>query len=258
MHCSDYFNHNKITILLPSTDISKGSEATEKIQAIANIHAGDTVLELSAGLGKSGIELAKKYGAKVTLSDIDTSRLEKATDLVNKLGLSNLITVKKMDMFNIESVLVPDEKFDVAQTEASLTHYPRSRKAKFFNDIAKHADKFILHEVCFKTENKALQDLTKKDMSKVLNIGFVPETSETWQQLLSDAGFATINYVSTGDLTLLDPISLIKDEGVLGFANIVFNAVTQPYLRSRMLATRRTISMHSKELGYITIIASKK
>eukprot|EP01083_Nonionella_stella_P150837 481121_1 len=240
------------TVLRPG-----GSDATKKAQALANIHPGDTVLELSAGLGKSGIELARDYGAKVTLTDTDTSRLERAEELASKLGLSDQITVKKVDMFNIESSLGPDSKFDVAQIEASLTHYPRSRKAKFFQGVAKHADKFILHEVFFKTDDEELQELTKKDMSKVLNIGFVPETSDTWQKLLSDAGF-TIDHVSTGDLALLNPISLIQDEGVAGFARISFNAATQPYLRKRMLATKSAISRHSKELGYITIIATKK
>lgn len=242
------------TVLRPG-----GSDATKTVHALANIRPGDTVLELAAGLGKSGMELATEYGANVTLTDMDISRLEKAKDRANELGLSNLVSVKQLDMFDIDSGLGPDAKFDVAQTEASLTHYPRSRKAQFFKGIAKHADKFILHEVCFKSDTtEALQDLTKKDMSKVLNIGFIPETSEVWQQLLSDAGFTNIDHVATGDIAILNPLSVIKDEGMLGFANIVFNVVTQPYLRSRMLATKRTIGKHTGELGYITIIASKK
>ena len=94
-------------------------------------------------------------------------------------------------------------------------------------------------------------------MSKVLNIGFKPETCSMWQQLLSDAGFTNIEHVSTGDLAVLNPISLIKDEGLIGFANIVFNVATHPYERSRMLAVRNEMSKHSTELGYITIVASK-
>ena len=76
------------TVLRPG-----GSEASEKIQALADIHPTDTVLELSAGLGRSSIDVAQKYGARVFLTDVDTSRLDKAKELVNKLGLSNLISV---------------------------------------------------------------------------------------------------------------------------------------------------------------------
>ena len=123
--------------------------------------------------------------------------------------------------------------------------------------MAKHSNKFILHEVCFKTDDVARQELTKKDLSKVLNIGFIPETPDMWQQLLSDAGFA-IDHVSTGNLALLNPVSLAKDEGIFGFAKIVFNVATQPYLRSRMLATKGATGKHSDDLGYITIVASRK
>lgn len=241
------------TVLRPG-----GSEATKTVQEMANIQAGDTVLELSAGLGKSSIELAQRYGAKVTLTDIDTFRLEKASDRVSKLGLSSLIEVKQVDMFDIAGALGPDAKYDVAQTEASLTHFPRSRKAAFLNGVATHTDKFILHEVCFKTNDTKVQEQTKKDMSKVLNIGFIPETTENWQKLLVDAGFTTIDFVSSGDLALLEPMRLIKDEGLMGFAKIAYNVITQPYLLKRMLATRGMISSHSGDLGYVTIVASKK
>jgi len=93
-------------------------------------------------------------------------------------------------------------------------------------------------------------------MSKVLNIGFFPETPETWQKLLSDAGYE-IEFVSTGDVAILNPMSLINDEGLVGFAKILANAAAEPYLRSRMLATRGAIARHSSDLGFIAIIASK-
>ena len=126
------------TVLRPG-----GSEATKHIQTLADIRPGDSVLELSAGLGMAGIELAQKYGAKVLITDIDTSRLEKATNRINILGISNLVSVKKVDMFDIDSDLGSEAKFDVAQTEASLTHYPRSRKEQFFKGIANHTDKLL-------------------------------------------------------------------------------------------------------------------
>jgi cyclopropane fatty-acyl-phospholipid synthase-like methyltransferase len=240
------------TVLRPG-----GSAATEEVHRVAHIEPGNTVLELSAGLGRSGIELAQKYGAMVTLTDIDVSRLDRAEVYAQKLGVSDMVSTKQLDMFKLESGLGSDVRFDVAQTEASLTHYPRLMKAKFFNSVAQYADKFILHDVCFRTNDKDLQKSTMEDMSKVLNIGFVPETSEMWQELLSNAGFS-IDYVVTGEIAILNPLSLLKDEGVRGVANIAYNIATQPYLRSRVLSTKRMISKHSKELGYIAIVATKE
>lgn len=243
------------TVLRPG-----GSDATKAAHLAANIRPGDTVLELSAGMGRSGIELAQRYGAKVTLTDIDTWRLEMAKERADGLGLSDLVECKKMDMFHVADGLGGEVKFDVAQTEASLTpHLPRSRKAKFLKEVANHADKFILHEICFKPNvDEAARDLARREMSKVLNVGFCPETCEVWQKLLIDAGFDSIDYMATGDIAILNPLNMMRDEGVSGFAKIARNLATYPYLRKRMLATRACISKHSNELGYIAIVASKK
>jgi hypothetical protein len=94
-------------------------------------------------------------------------------------------------------------------------------------------------------------------MQGVLKIGFFPETLATWQHLLLDAGF-TIHEVEVGPIALLNPATLLKDEGPMGVANILKNIVTQPYLRSRVLATHRALGKHSpNHLGYIILRATK-
>jgi len=93
------------TVLRPG-----GSEASKRLQEMANIQPGDTVLELASGLGRSGIDLAQRYGAKVTLSDVDISRLEEAADLAKKLGLTNLVGCKEVDMFDISGGIGMDAK----------------------------------------------------------------------------------------------------------------------------------------------------
>ena len=48
-----------------------------------------------------------------------------------------------------------------------------------FVGVAKHTDKFILHKVFFKTDvEEQMQERTRKEMSKVLSIGFFPEMCE--------------------------------------------------------------------------------
>ncbi len=98
------------TVLRPG-----GSEASKKLQEMASIQPGDTLLELASGLGKSGIEVARRHGARVTLSDVDTSRLDKAADLAKKLGLTNLVGCKEVDMFDISGGIGMDAKCENEQ-----------------------------------------------------------------------------------------------------------------------------------------------
>jgi cyclopropane fatty-acyl-phospholipid synthase-like methyltransferase len=165
-----------------------GSRATRMLQQWANLSAGDSVLELSAGLGKSSIALAQKYGCNVLVTDIDKDRLRQAAACAKELGLQHLVQTQELDMFDLDGGL-GNAHFDCVMTEASITHFPYPQKIQFFEGIAKHSSKFLLHEICFKTNDIAIQDTTKRDMAKALRIGFFPETADTWKHLLQDAGF---------------------------------------------------------------------
>ena len=95
-------------------------------------------------------------------------------------------------------------------------------------------------------------------MQKVLKIGFYPETKGTWIALMKESGFDNIRECEVGDIGILNPSSLLRDEGLKGVARIAKNIVTHPYARSRVFATRKALSAHRKDLGYIIICADKK
>jgi hypothetical protein len=117
-----------------------------------------------------------------------------------------------------------------------------------------------LHEICFVTNDADIQKAVRFDMQRVLKLGFFPETQQTWTSLLYDAGFTNIstNQVQVGPIAMLNPINLIRDEGIIGAAKIARNIIMDPYVRSRILETRQMIDNHSPEhLGYIILRATK-
>lgn len=240
------------TILRPG-----GSRATRTLHEWARFGSGDSLLELSAGVGRTSINVAERYGCHVVATDIDEARLEKCAARAADKGLGALVQTKKMDMFKLDSCLDKETRFDFVTAEASVTFHSLGKKKRFFQEVSEHGSKFLLHEMCFKHDDEEVQKTTKNDMSRTLNIGFYPETEATWRQLLEDVGYK-IERVEIGDLALLNPSNLLEDEGLKGFARIVRNLATQPYLRSRVLAARRTIGRHWDDLGYIIICASKK
>jgi Lysine methyltransferase len=246
-----------------------------------NNGCGCSVLELSGGMGHTGIEIAKKCGCHVLVTDIDEGRLELARALVlaaakQQPAIADLVQTKKMDMFDIRHSLMDETAdhassstsvFDCAITEASLTHFPLERKREFFHGLAPHANQYLLHEICFTTNDANIQKQVRLDMQHVLKLGaeglgFFPETQETWTRLLIDAGFGNIapDQVQVGPIAMLqNPMHLIRDEGIRGAAKVVRTMILDPYVRNRILATRAMLAKHSPEhLGYIIIRATKK
>jgi hypothetical protein len=50
---------------------------------------------------------------------------------------------------------------------------------------------------------------------------------------------------------------MLHDEGLFGTLKIVWNILTQPQIRTRVLAMRRAFRQHDKDLGYIALCATK-
>jgi cyclopropane fatty-acyl-phospholipid synthase-like methyltransferase len=251
-------NFHKILQRVGKTSLRPGGTAsTQKLLEWSGLTADDSVLELSAGLGKTGILFAQAVGCQVLITDLDEGRLELAEAQVQEKKLSKIVQTKKMNMFHITQTLGSDAHFDCAMTEAALTHYPLEKKREFFQGLVKHTHQCLLHEIFFVTESPEVQKSVSREMQGVLKIGFFPETSDTWQQLLQDAGF-TVHELQVGPIALLNPATLLKDEGPMGVANILKNIMTQPYLRSRVWATRQALGKHSpNHLGYIILRTTK-
>mmetsp|Transcript_6678 Transcript_6678/g.11016 ORF Transcript_6678/g.11016 Transcript_6678/m.11016 type:complete len:296 (-) Transcript_6678:58-945(-) len=235
-----------------------GTAGTKTLLGWSALTQKSRLLELSAGWGKTGMMFARKTGCQVVITDLDQNRLNKAKEQIEKQGMSDLMQTRVMDMFDIESSLGMDAHFDCALAEASLTNYSLQKKEKFFQAISNHADQYLLHEICFRSDvDETTQDAVRRDMRKILRIGWFPETVETWKRVLEDAGF-DIQEMEVGDIEVLNPLSIVKDEGIWGAANIIRNVATHPDLRSRMLATRDAMKRHHSQMGYILLKATKR
>jgi len=242
------------TVLRPG-----GSIATKRLQGWAGLGGKHSVIELSAGLGSSGMMLAQDFGCKVLLTDIDETRLEQAASVARRKGLEDQVGVLKLNMFDLTDLKKRKENFDCAVAEAVLTHYPADKKLEFFSSISSHVDQLLLQEMCLLNvdDDEMAQNKVCKDMQKVLKIGIFAEAPRKWFSLLHDAGFDIEQY-ETGKLAVLNPVQVMRDEGVMGFAKILWNVFTQPHLRSRILSVKRTIQKHNGTLGYMIIKAKKK
>jgi len=58
-------------------------------------------------------------------------------------------------------------------------------------------------------------------------------------------------------MRILEPVRLIRDEGIGSTARIALNILKTPAARRRVLAMRRMFRQHSKNLGAVAIVAVK-
>jgi hypothetical protein len=90
----------------------------------------------------------------------------------------------------------------------------------------------------------------------VLHIGARPLTRTEWRGLLTEAGF-TIDAEETCPLLLLDPRTVLSDEGLVGTAAIAARALVHPRTLPRLAAIWTTFQRYREHLGAITLTATR-
>ena len=232
-----------------------GTKATAMLHEWVHLTANDTAMELAAGLGTGGMALAAKYGCKVLLTDYDEGRLEQAAAVASKNpAIAPLITTRYLDFLHFDLAYT---NVDATIIEASLTHFPAAQKERILSQLQPHTKQLLIHEICLVGEAADSPDLAvaiKQEMGQALQIGFQPETVDEWRKILSNSGFAVI-HAQTGPIQLLNPITLMEDEGITGGLTIAWNLARRPDLRERVFRVRGLLHKHRHSLQYILVQA---
>jgi cyclopropane fatty-acyl-phospholipid synthase-like methyltransferase len=236
------------TVLRPG-----GRAATERLFQWANFKPGESVLELASGLGDSAIALAKRYGVQVVGIEKDLGRVAIAQANARAAGLEHQVQFIQGDVFQLDAI---SASFDYVLAEAILTMQPSAGKAKILEgarDRLKIGGKFLSHELLARDH----LELLHQDLSRVIRVNAMPLLESDWVNTFTRAEL-TITQQQTGAMKLLDPIQVLQDEGVTRTIQIIWNIMTQPVLRDRILAMQRVFNQHQQDLGYITLCAVRE
>jgi hypothetical protein len=96
----------------------------------------------------------------------------------------------------------------------------------------------------------------QQDLSSTIHVGVRIGTAVDWTTWLREAGFE-IEKVTTASMRLLERDRMIRDEGLLGTARFVFNALRTPGARRRLMALRRMFRRHEAHLCAVGIVARR-
>jgi SAM-dependent methyltransferase len=101
--------------------------ATERMLDLADLGAGDRVLDVAAGAGEPAITAAKRVGASgsVVATDIAPNILEYAAHVAAAQGLAHFST----EVMDGENLTFPDGIFDVVTSRVGLIYFPDQQRA---------------------------------------------------------------------------------------------------------------------------------
>ncbi len=227
-----------------------GRIATEQLFQWANFQPGETVLELASSFGDSAIALAQRYNLRVVGIEKNPDSIARARANVAAAGLSDRIQIIEGDIFHLDRLT---EKFDYVLAEAILTMQPPSGKAKILthvHDRLKPGGKFLSHELAAEHRETEIHQA----LAAAIRVNSMPLSEANWMAACETAGL-TVEHHQTSPMNLLNPQQMLRDEGAIATARILWNILTQPALRKRVLAMRHVFQTYQQDLNYIVLCA---
>ena len=231
-----------------------GREATEWLLGQADFTADTRVLEVACNMGTTMVALAELHGCRITGLDMNPKALEKARANIEKHGLQDVIDVVEG---NALALPFPDASFDVVINEAMLTMLPRDKKAvavgEYFR-VLRPGGVLLTHDVALRVRDEEHAMELRAGISRAIGVNVDPLTGEMWLSVFRNAGFEP--EAKTGDMTLLDPAGLVRDEGFDGAMRIIRNGLrTENFDRFRRMFN--FFFDHGKEFAYIAVVSTK-
>ena len=230
-----------------------GRTATEKLFAWADFQPGSTVLELAASFGYSAIALAQRYGVRVVGIEKNPDSVVRACANIKAAGLRDRVEIVEGDIFHLENLT---ENFDYVLAEAILTMQSAPGKTKILKGIGarlKPNGLFLSHELLVRGANTVA---VRRDLAASIRVNANPLSAEEWIVACQQAGL-TVQQHQTGSMNLLDPLSIIREEGLSTLLTVGWNMLTKPILRQRILSMRQVFDLYDSDLGYIVLCAQK-
>jgi predicted O-methyltransferase YrrM len=229
-----------------------GTSATEQLFDWANFQPGETVLELAASFGESAIALAKRFGVRVVGVEKNPESVAIACANIRAAGLENQVEIIEGDIFHVEAI---SEQFDYVLAEAILSMQSAPAKAKILNSIhnrLKPGGKFLSHELLAQNREAEIHQA----LAEVIRVNTTPLSEADWIAACVEARLQVQNH-KTGSMVLLNFWQMVRDEGLMNTAKILWNVLTNSQIRSRVLAMRRAFNKYRQDLGYILLLAIK-
>lgn len=231
-----------------------GLQLTQKLLTKLNIGAEDDVVEFAPGLGfTASITLGKhpKSYTGIERDGLTVDRLKKkftdksCTFIIADVAKSGLLASCASKIYG----------------EAMLTMHADHRKTEIIAEayrLLKPGGLYGIHELGLNTDE--ISDIAsgkiKKELAQVSHVNARPLSTNEWLELLEQQGFKVVA-VETSKMLLLEPKRMLADEGLMNFLHIIWNLITRPETRKRVLALRKTFKKYRENLTGIAIVAQK-
>jgi len=218
------------------------------------IQSCDEVVEFAPGLGVTARLTLSRRPASYTAVERDEAAVRQVRDYLQGPR-------QTCHLGTAEQTGLPAQSATVVYGEAMLTMQGAEQKRRIVAEafrLLKPGGRYGIHELSLVPDDlpEAVQEDISREMSRNIHVGARPLSVREWGDLLVGAGFG-IRSEARSPMHLLEPLRLIRDEGVLRALRFVLNVIRTPEARKRVISMRRMFRKHRRHLAAVSFVAVK-
>lgn len=222
-----------------------GRRSTEELLELAAIREGDHVLEVGCGVGTTAVEIARRFGARVTAVDIDDRMLRATDTMARRAGVADAVEVRRGD---IQRLPFPDQAFDRVVIEAVTMFVNREQAANEVVRVCKRGGRVVDHEFIWRKQPTA--EARRVFVGEVCP-GIAFDSTEDWRSLYERAGLTDLAVI-TGPFAMMTPRGFIRDERGHSLRVLATALSRRAYLRKLAWLMPRMVRT-MPYLGYVVV-----
>ncbi|CAN5579993.1 hypothetical protein BH23CHL2_BH23CHL2_31290 [soil metagenome] len=227
-----------------------GRNATEELFERAAFQPDHQVLDVGCGVGTTAIDIASRFGARVTAVDIAPIMLERARTNVREAQLDERVSV---DVGDITALAFATDSFDRVVAEAVTMFVDRPQAASEMVRVCRPGGQVLAIEFFWRQPpTPEARDLFLGEVCP----GMTFDALEEWIAIYRDAGLEAIK-TSTGPFEMMTPRGFIEDEGMLNSTKIMGRALSRWSSIRKMAWLMPRINRVVPYLGYLVISGVK-
>lgn len=231
-----------------------GIELTKQMLETLAIGSQDRVVEFAPGLGVTARMVFKER-------PFSYCAVEREPALANRLRHKFRRHGAEVVLGRADESGLPNECASVVFSEALLSMQTEQQKNRIVAEARRllgAGGRYGLHELCLLPDDIS-EDLRREiqaAMSMEIHVGVQPLSRREWISLLNRNGLS-VTWSGEAPMHLLEPLRLLRDEGILGSVRIACRMASNSELSQRVLIMRRVFREYGAHLGAISLVARR-
>jgi len=223
-----------------------GRHATEELLELAALSPGQRVLDIGCGAGTTAIQMATRFGVKVTAADLSPDMRDRAIANASRAGVTDRLSVEPADICELP---YEDGHFDRVVAEAVTMFVDRDRAIAELVRVCRPGGLVLATE--FQWRRPPTDEARHAFLGEVCP-GMLFDTVDDWLARYGSAGLVDLQ-VKTGPFEMMTARGFISDEGIVNSFRVMARAMTSRTALRRMTWLVPRISKAVPYLGYVLI-----